>query len=62
MPVEDFCWTWWGWQNSAECMVHITVEHVLLFITQVVIIILLLSVKRDLENLKQKYHKEEGDN
>lgn len=53
MPVEDFCWTWWGWQNSAECMAHITMEHVLLFITQVVITILLLSIKRDLERVKR---------
>jgi len=53
MPVEDFCWTWWGWQNSAECMTHITMEHILLFITQVVITILLLSIKRDLERVKR---------
>jgi len=61
MPIEEFCWTWWGWQNSAECMVHITVEHILLFITQIIIIILLLSIKRDISRKNIKPKKGEGD-
>ena len=42
-------------------MTHITMEHVLLFITQVVIAILLLSIKRDLERIKRGLEGEMGD-